>query len=191
MERLTPPNHLNARPWALYAGKEERMNREFHEAVKDMSKYNVPESIRHTAIEIAKRFQLHGVCDAMYVANCIAQESGSGDGKSHFTSDVITNCDKIAAFLARAYGCNIFPDDMQDLTDILENGSISDERMIEGLNKYIEYCRSEARRWTGRDDWRVEFERKCAKWAQIAIDEIKNGDSTDPDTAIGFYDIEL
>ena len=167
------------------------MNREYYEGIKDLSAYNVPESIKLTAIEIVKRFQLHGVCDAMYVANCIAHDSGSGDGKGHFYSDTIANCDKTAAFLARAYGCNIFPDDLEDLTDILKNGSISDERMIAGLNRYIKHCESEANRWKGRDEWRVEYERKSGRWAQIAIGEIKNGDSTDPDAAIGFYDIEI
>jgi len=167
------------------------MNREYYEGIKDLSAYNVPESIKLTAIEIVKRFQLHGVCDAMYVANCIAHDSGSGDGKGHFYSDTIANCDEIATFLARAYGCNIFTDDMDDLNDILRNGSISDERMIAGLNKYIRHCESEAKRWKGKDDWRVEYETKCRRWAQIAIEEIKNGDNTDPDVAIMFYDIEI
>ena len=141
--------------------------------------YNVPENVKSRAINIMKRFDIGGLCDGMYIANAIAQENGSGDGCGHFENREITQFDKIADFLSRAYGCNIMPDDRADLIDILRDGEISAARMVQGLKKYIKYCQSEKIRWHGRDEWRVEYMNKCIRSARGIIHSLVNSMCSD------------
>ncbi len=102
--------------------------------------YTVPENIKQRAKLIMKRFVIKGLCDGMYVANCIAFDNGTGDGKGHFSEGEIKpeNVDKIVKYLMAAYKCNIFPRDKEDLTEIIRTGTLSKERMIAGLKNSIE-----------------------------------------------------
>lgn len=99
--------------------------------------YEVPESIRKRVALIMRRFTIFGSCDAMYIANVIAYENGSGDGCGHFDDYAITQVNKITRALMNAYGCNIFPEDKDALEDIIANGTLSKERMLEGLKGSI------------------------------------------------------
>ena len=117
--------------------------------------YDVPENVKTRAKNIMRRFTINGLCDGMYIANCIGMDNGTGDGKGHFTEGEITEVKKIAAFLMRAYGCNIFNGDEGDLLDILRDGSLPDNRMIDGLKKSIEIRKTRIGQTT--DNFRREF----------------------------------
>ena len=94
--------------------------------------YNVPEKLRETSMAIMRRFVMTGICDGMYIANVIADESGLGDGQSHFNGgDGEFNVKASADFLLRAYGCNI--DNREDLEEIIATGTLPRNRMREGL----------------------------------------------------------
>ena len=62
---------------------------------------------------------------------------------------------KIAAFLMHAYGCNIFQEEEDDLLDILRDGSLPDDRMIDGLQKSIQIRKTRIGQTT--DNFRREF----------------------------------
>ena len=47
--------------------------------------YDVPENVKTRAKNIMRRFTINGLCDGMYIANCIGMDNGTGDGKGHFT----------------------------------------------------------------------------------------------------------
>ena len=117
--------------------------------------YDVPENVKTRAKNIMRRFTINGLCDGMYIANCIGMDNGTGDGKGHFTEGEITEVKKIAAFLMHAYGCNIFNGDEGDLLDILRDGSLPDDRMIDGLKKSIEIRKTRIGQTT--DNFRREF----------------------------------
>ena len=149
------------------------MNEQFKKAIAELDGYNVPDNIKVRALAIMTRFQINGLSDGPYISNVIAYESGTGDGAGNFTGGDVANIDRIADFLTRAYGCNIFKDDRADLIDILQNGTITYNRMIDGLRKYIKHCRGEIERFKGRDGFRVDFARKCISWAADTIDDLK------------------
>jgi hypothetical protein len=46
--------------------------------------YAVPEDLRTAATRICRAYGIKGICDPMYVANVIANETGRGDGCSNF-----------------------------------------------------------------------------------------------------------
>ena len=117
--------------------------------------YDVPENVKTRAKNIMRRFTINGLCDGMYIANCIGMDNGTGDGKGHFTEGEITEVKKIAAFLMHAYGCNIFNGDEGDLLDILRDGSLPDDRMVDGLKKSIEIRKTRIGQTT--DNFRREF----------------------------------
>ena len=117
--------------------------------------YDVPENVKTRAKNIMRRFTINGQCDGMYIANCIGMDNGTGDGKGHFTEGEITEVKKIAAFLMHAYGCNIFEEEEDDLLDILRDGSLPDDRMINGLQKSIQIRKTRIGQTT--DNFRREF----------------------------------
>lgn len=116
--------------------------------------YNVPDAIKQRAINISKRFAIDGICDPMYISNTIAYISGSGDGKGHFTSDVVTNHKDIADMLQGAYGCNIQKSDVTELQRILETGSINKREATNGMNDFIKRLETEKKTC---DEWRVGY----------------------------------
>lgn len=117
--------------------------------------YDVPENIRKRVALIMKRFCIIGLCDGMYIANCIAYDNGTGDGCGHFQEGEITEVEKIAKFLMGAYSSNIFPCDKETLEDIIANGELQKESMISGLKSAIQIRRN--RIDTITDCWRKEF----------------------------------
>ena len=118
--------------------------------------HNVPENIRKRVALIMRRFTIFGICDAMYIANCIAYDNGSGDGKGNFKEAEITEIKKIAKYLSYAYGCNIFKEDLEDLEQILRDGELPKDRMISGLKKSAQIRREEINNMKN-DAWRIEF----------------------------------
>ena len=137
------------------------------------SGYNVPENVKSRAINIMKRFVIDGLADGMYIANAIAMENGSGDGRGHFSEAPIVEHDKIALFLSRAYGCNIMESDMEDLRDILRDGDISAARMVQGLKKYIRYCQ-ETKKARRHDEYYIEYLEKSIRSARGLIHSYVN-----------------
>lgn len=117
--------------------------------------YDVPENIRKRVSLIMRRFTITGLCDGMYIANCIAYDNGTGDGKGHFQEGEITEVSKIVNFLMGAYGCNIFPCDKETLEDIIANGTLPKDSMISGLKSAIQIRKN--RIDTISDSWRKEF----------------------------------
>lgn len=99
--------------------------------------YKIPERIKNTTIAIMQRFSINGLCDGMYISNVIAHTCGIGDGQGNFTSDEITDFEKIAVNLQSVYGCNIFKKDTRELESILETGTLNKSQAIIGLNEYI------------------------------------------------------
>lgn len=126
--------------------------------------YTIPENIIIRAKEICKRFNITGLCDPVYICNCIAEDSGCGDGESHFFSDKIQNEGKTADYLMKCYGSNIEPEGKVDLLYILQNGKLEKQRMIDGLKQskfYQEYLQKIAR--NRKDDFHVEYIGDCIK----------------------------
>lgn len=85
--------------------------------------YIVPETLKKTVVTICKRFNISGVCDAMYIANTIAFENGFGDGRGLFdiSKCQIKDTQKTAKKIQWAYSCNICIRDIQVLATILES----------------------------------------------------------------------
>ena len=97
--------------------------------------YQVPERYKQIVSCIIRRFDLTGLCDGMYISNCIAYDSGCGDGCGHFTGDNV-EIKKSALTLFYAYGCNIFSDDLPELEEILETGELDPVKAVPGLRRY-------------------------------------------------------
>lgn len=49
--------------------------------------HKVPTALKEMVEKILKTWTIRGLCDGMYIANVIANESGTGDGMSHFEAD--------------------------------------------------------------------------------------------------------
>lgn len=84
--------------------------------------HDVPPALKNIVSQIIKTWNIRGVCDGMYIANVIANDSGFGDGQSHFDMEAeisIKNPEKIASWLQYAYGFNIPKSDVPKLTEIL------------------------------------------------------------------------
>lgn len=132
--------------------------------------YDVPEKYKWIASCIMRRFDITGSSDGMYICNCIAYDSGTGDGRGNFTGDAV-NIDKCASFLQRAYGCNIYPSDLPELREILCTGKLDEQKTIHGLREYIKRMRKEkpleqGGRYTRR------YILRCIHNAADTIDEI-------------------
>lgn len=101
--------------------------------------YKVPENVKERAKLIQKRFAIFGQCDGMYIANCIANVNGSGDGNGTFQDADIDekNVDRIVKILMTAYKSNIYPEEKADLEEIIRAGTLPEKRMLEGLKTAI------------------------------------------------------
>ena len=119
------------------------------------NKYNVPERLKEITACIMKRFTINGLCDAMYICNVIAQENEIGDGMNNFHSDIISYPERAARCLRNAYGCNIFDEDLAELTEIIRNGMLNKEKAEAGIRKYIQKYMDEQK--ACKDDWRKEY----------------------------------
>ena len=84
--------------------------------------HDVPGALKEIVSRIIKTWNIRGLCDGMYIANVIANDSGFGDGQSHFDMPAgasINNPGKIASWLQYAYGSNIPKTDIPKLIEIL------------------------------------------------------------------------
>ena len=110
--------------------------------------YSVPENIKERVSLIMRRFTIFGLSDGMYIANSIALGNGTGDGCGNFEDGEIAepNIGKIVKSLMGAYGCNIFSEDKEDLTEIIRTGSMEKKRMIRGLESSIRNRRGTIRK---------------------------------------------
>ncbi len=86
--------------------------------------HEVPAALKTMVEEILKTWAIRGLCDGMYIANVIANESGTGDGMSHFEADAGTKVpepERIAARLQFAYSSTIPKTDLPELVRILSH----------------------------------------------------------------------
>ena len=127
--------------------------------------YEVPEILKETAYQIMRRFTIFGICDGMYIANCIADDSGLGNGANHFNGKTeITNAEDTADYLQRAYACNIHEDEIPELCQIINTGKLDKEKAIYGLRRFIKERIEEKRTC---DFWRIDY-------LNMVITEAKN-----------------
>jgi hypothetical protein len=77
----------------------------FDDAFK--TKTPVPEALRVAATRVCKQYNIRGICDPLYIANCLAFELGAGDGESNFVPGPVrassSQVEKLADFLKHAY----------------------------------------------------------------------------------------
>lgn len=88
--------------------------------------HDVPIALKEIVSQIVNTWNIRGLCDGMYIANVIANDSGFGDGQSHFDMSAgasINNPGKIASWLQYAYGSNIPETDIPKLIEILSRGT--------------------------------------------------------------------
>ncbi len=153
-------------------------------------KNNVPEEIKKRVEAITKRYIINGICDPMYIANIIANRTGCGDGMGEFTSVpefTTEQCETVATALRNAYGCNIFDEDLEELTGILKTGKLSAVRSIEGLYRFINklYAQNE----TCNDEFRKEYNEKQMRKANDVIYDLIGGRSF-PTTEVSSRPVE-
>ena len=132
--------------------------------------YTVPEKYKNIASCLIRRFDITGSSDGMYICNCLAHDSGSGDGCGTFTGDAV-NGEKSAAFLLNVYACNITRPDLQELTDILISGELSPVPAVSGIRSYIYRMRKEKPLECG-GKYTEQYIKRCIHNAADAIDEI-------------------
>ena len=109
----------------------------------------VPEKIRKSAELICERFCITGVCDAMYLCNLIAYESGNGDGNGYFKEEpVITRYLDIARNIQYAYRSLITYAEAAEVAYIMEHLAINPVFAIPSLKeakkryeKELEICK--------------------------------------------------
>lgn len=121
----------------------------------------VPTKLKQAAIAIMKRYTISGICDAMYICNVVAFLNGLGDGSGHFydIADERYISSMTASYLQKQYGANIFPEDVDELHDILNSGRLDPEKAIAGMQKFEKKCREEMEQ--SDDDWRKEYLDRC------------------------------
>lgn len=86
--------------------------------------HEVPAALKEMVEKILKTWTIRGLCDGMYIANVIANESGTGDGMSHFEADAgtkVPEAERIAARLQFAYSSTIPKTDLPELVRILSH----------------------------------------------------------------------
>lgn len=140
--------------------------------LEDFNEYNVPLRLRRIAITICERFTLGGLCDPMYICNVIAEMSGHGDGNGNFDQRYydIDKCDVIAARLQHSYGCNIFPDDIQELAEIIRSeGGWDIPVAVNGLVKYIQKVEAENKT---ADEWRRDYNLEQINQARRVLEDL-------------------
>ena len=104
--------------------------------------YTVPERYKEIASCMIRRFNITGAADGMYICNSLAVDSGCGDGHGNFTGDDV-KIDKCTDFLKYAYGCNIFPEDIEELKDILKTGELTPSVAVPRIRSYARMMRRE------------------------------------------------
>lgn len=135
--------------------------------------YDVPDYLKQTVINIMRRFSIWGQCDGMYICNVIAKQSGFGNGNGTFeTGNRRIEAEKITDYLQYAYGCNILPEEKDDLKEILQTGRIDSKNMQKGIQAYIKRCYKEVKDPKCMD-WRKRYLRICIEQANITLQEIK------------------
>lgn len=117
--------------------------------------YDVPENIKAISAHICKRFTINGECDPMYICNWIGKDCGIGDGCGHFTGNTITDAHKLAERIQWAYGCNIIPAEVDELTRIINGEVIPKEQERIGMLRHG--ARIMAERNACCDSWRREY----------------------------------
>lgn len=85
--------------------------------------YNVPVSVKNSAINICEQFNIYGICDPMYISNTIALMMGIGDGCSNFNNSNpdTSKIPEIAKRIQKCYGCNITGDGISYIIEVLNN----------------------------------------------------------------------
>lgn len=86
--------------------------------------HDVPIALKNIVSAIIKEWNINGICSAMYIANVIANESGFGDGLSHFYIKGeldIKEPERIANRLQYAYYSTIPRSDIPKLIEILSH----------------------------------------------------------------------
>ena len=115
--------------------------------------YTVPNELKRTTTAICTRFAISGKCDPMYIANTIAHINGFGDGCGHFedvgTIDPISTAERIQW----AYGCNITPNEKDELAKIISTGTIDKAKAMPGLKAFRQRTLQEMKTC---DPWRVD-----------------------------------
>ena len=104
--------------------------------------YTVPEKYQEIASCIIRRFNITGAADGTYICNCLAYDSGCGDGRGNFTGDDV-NIEKCSSFLLHAYGCNILPEELPELQEILKTGELTPSIALPGIRSFIQRMRHE------------------------------------------------
>ncbi len=131
--------------------------------------YDVPEHLKSMAINVIKRFTINGCCDGMYICNVVADQNNMGDGFNHFNGKEHVIDRTTAVFLQNAYRCNIMPDEVDELLDIL-NGRVDTYMFKRGLERSIKRFKDEKRRCNRvYDDWRIDYLNKCIKSAREVL----------------------
>lgn len=123
--------------------------------------YEVPEKLKRISNLITFRFNIFGICDHMYICNCLAYDGGCGDGCGTFTGDTIKDPEKSAEFLQYAYGCNIAKDDIQELAEIIRTADMTMDTAIKGMQKSKEMTLQQKK--ATQDEWRKGYLDKVAK----------------------------
>jgi len=121
---------------------------------KQFEGYTVPENIKEIVSKIMIRFSITGLCDGMYMANVIAVTCGIGDGCHNFTGNTITEPLKVAERLQGSYGCNIFKDDIKELTNIISQNKIDLSVAIPRMKLYIKKIEQEKKTC---DTWIIDY----------------------------------
>lgn len=119
-----------------------------------MGEKTVPKNIKNIASLICTRFAIDGICDPMYIANVIGIEARIGNGQGTFFDNEISNAKNIAMRLQGCYGCNITPEEIQELQEIIESESVNNQIAIPGMKKFIN--RLEEEKLTC-DEWRIGY----------------------------------
>ena len=137
---------------------------------KYFSGYSVPKPIKETAIAIMRRFTIIGQCDAMYIANTIAYFNNLGDGESHFNGNTeIIDSASTAKDLQYAYGCNIEPDEIGELREIILSGKLDNRNALYGIERFIRARKQEKRVC---DSWRIDYLNKLINKANETYQEV-------------------
>lgn len=109
----------------------------------------VPDRIKTISEIIMLRFRIDGECDGMYLANAIARINGIGDGMGRFTGTVVSEPERTARYLMESYGCNIDPEDLPELVEILKNGYLNIPTARKGIERFIKK-KEEERDWRSK-----------------------------------------
>lgn len=106
------------------------------------SGYSVPEHYKNVASCIIRRFNISGSADGMYICNCLAHASGTGDGRGNFTTGDV-KIEECARIILNAYACNIRTTDSEELQEIIKTGEINPVFAVPGICSAIRLVRRE------------------------------------------------